>query len=255
MNCIGKYDLEHGRNQGDRYDFYSSCFVDEIAPSVDLLKGPHPSTDFYSSVAGVGRSGVRIHSIGEPGEDMKISVDFDYSVPTKKHPHGKRRLFGPSDGFQSSSGIMFDVLAKTDVTITEFDILLNSTETHEITVYAKKESHTGAPISDESLWTLLTPSPIPVKGRTANCKCNVKGFITWPMRQGERHAFYIAHEFANVVEDLKLKYGNPPEGATTDSTSFGNEDLDVFTGTGRAFPFDHPFIVPDRDFNGIVHCE
>lgn len=252
LQADGRYNLERGDNQGDKYDYYSSCGNDELAPSVDLMKGPFPNSDFYHSGNGLGRTGVRIYDISEPGQDMRIKVDFDYSVPTREKPHGKRRLFGPFDGIQSNSGIMFDIVAETDLTIVEFDIFLNSTSTHQINVYAKEGTHNGEFITDESAWTLLTPSPIPVTGR-GECKCKVNGFDWWPIRRGETAAFYISHEFANNAEDLKLVYGNAAEGRSVGGTAFGNDDLTVLTGTGRAFPFNHPFVVPDRDFNGVVH--
>mmetsp|Transcript_18015 Transcript_18015/g.39384 ORF Transcript_18015/g.39384 Transcript_18015/m.39384 type:complete len:1059 (-) Transcript_18015:148-3324(-) len=254
VQADGRFNLERRDNQGDEYDYYSSCRVDELGPSVDPMVGPFPNTDFYQIGTGLGRTGVRIYDIGDPGQQaMTFKVDLEYSVPTRQNPYGKRRLFGPFDGIQSSSGIMFDIQAQTDVTISEFDILLNSTDTHQISIYAKDGTHSGKFIEDESSWTLLTANPLPVAGRGPKCKCTVKGFTTWPIRGGQTSAFFIAHEFANNVDALKLIYGNAKKESKVGDVAFSNEDLAVLTGTGRAFPFGHPFIVPEREFNGVVH--
>jgi hypothetical protein len=137
------------------------------------------------------------------------------------------------NGFYSSSGNMFDIVAKNDVYITGFDITMSSFYTADIEVYFKPGSYSGYEYSPSS-WTLLgTASNITGGGSGVAVPLNLQLFAHIPA--GTSGAFYIT--CANYyVTYLSNQYG----------TGIGNvyvqdDNIQVKEGVSNYYAFGYPY--------------
>lgn len=85
LQADGEYDLEHGKNTGDRGDlWHAESKLKKLGPSSAVGKGPFPNTDSYQG--GVLRqTGIEIRDIGESGNIMSFTLVLPGSqLPSEK---------------------------------------------------------------------------------------------------------------------------------------------------------------------------
>ena len=265
VQADGKYHLEKGVNEGDAFDVFHGGLVDELGPPSDPNNpagGPFPNTAYVTPSRVLKDTGVRIYDISQAGPKMRFSVQFNYRTPSRNNPYGERKLYGPFDGNNKNSGVMFDMMSQTDMRITGFDVRMFSTKTHRFEVYYKYGTHIGHTNKKES-WTQLDDGNLNVQALGPSKKTPLTGFQAVPVSKNQKIAFFIAHtEQVLSRDDLYLAYSN---GQITDDIKdtwmnlvwFQNEDLVVFQGTGQGYhhEFINPNTFPARNPNVVVHYE
>lgn len=145
-------------------------------------------------------------------------------------------------GFQGSSerdGYMFDVVAKTDLTITSVDVNLKD-GTHDLWVYYRDGSHVGHEV-DPNDWALV--------GSAANVASNGSGVPTpvpitldLPMLNGKTLALYVTSSSST----MRSSHASNPVGNVTAE----NGDMQLLLGVGIDYAF--VSIHGTRRWNGIV---
>lgn len=138
------------------------------------------------------------------------------------------------------NGNMFDVVATNYITITDFEIL-QETSIVDYEIYYKTGTHVGAE-NNAAAWTLLGTA----NGVTANSTSSTK--IPIPINlnliPGQRMAFYV------TASDTGY-YVNYSIGSGVGNVFMEDENLRILEGTGNAYPFANVF--SPRIFNGIVN--
>ena len=265
VQADGKYQLEKGINEGDAFDVFHGDLVDELVPPSDPNNpagGPFPNTAYVTPSRVLRDTGVRIYDIIKAGPMMTFKVQFNYRTPSRNNPYGERKLYGPFDGNNKNSGVMFDMMPQTDMRITGFDVRMFSTKTHRFEVYYKYGTHVGHTNKKES-WTQLDDGNLNVQSLGPSKKTPLTGFQAVPVSKNQKVAFFIAHtEPVMSRDDLYLAYSNGQ--ITNDNKDtwmnqvwFQNEDLVVFQGTGQGYhhEFINPNTFPARNPNVVVHYE
>ncbi len=166
----------------------------------------------------------------ENSEELMLSTSCDSLLTTMAGGNGHR-------------GNMFNVTALHELTITKFDVHLDSFKTTNYRVYYQPASYYGTE-NNPSAWTLVghrdsvhakpphrpTPLTIPIN-------------ITIPA--GLTYSFYITSTFVN-------KNNNYTNGTTLGAPFQQDANLIVYEGCGIEYPFSGTPLAP-RKWNGRIH--
>ena len=224
LQADGGYDLENQRNNGDEFDLFHKGGVDFLAPSVNYMDGPYPSTDSYKD-AMPARTGILIHQIGQSDLSMSFSVNLMHELSS---------IFMGGNG---ASGTMFDVEPAKDINIRKIYLNLALNEP----VNAELWTRTGTHVSFENkpwLWQRIAVVPVDGKGRGRK-SCMDIGSMT--LNANTRYGFYI------LVTNGKFRYTN---GMGVGNVAASNEDLTLYEGAGLTRPFGK--VYNNRIWNGDI---
>jgi subtilisin-like proprotein convertase family protein len=143
------------------------------------------------------------------------------------------------DGGNGQAGNMFDLAAINDLTIDSFDIHMNAGVTGDAEIYFKTGTWVGSDM-DASAWTLLeTVTGVTSLGDNVPTPLNLDMGVA--VAAGETVAFYV------TLTDVGLAYTN---GTVTGALFASDDNMEVFEGAGKVYPFDNTF--EPRNFNGNI---
>ena len=137
-------------------------------------------------------------------------------------------------------GVMFDITATNTITITSFDVNLNSNTFPKMEIYYKYGSYVGFG-TDPSAWTLLgshdvvnnagagNGTPLPIGGLTINA--------------GDTYGIYVTSANATI----SINYSNIPPALTTYT------DINIVVNGGLAGEYPFNCTISNRMFNGTIH--
>ncbi len=150
------------------------------------------------------------------------------------------------DENNGQDGIMFDITAAVDVTITGFDCNLDLVDTYDLEIYAKQGSHVGFTMTPGS-WTLVGTAT-GVNGLGSNNPTSIPIVLNQAIAVGQTAAFYITSTDGNNVA-----YGQ------TGTTPLGNVagtdgNITVWDGTGKQYPFDTDFVARTPNITVYYDC-
>lgn len=197
LQADGGYDMEHGRDRGDRYDVWHAGNQYELTQSIDPLEGPFPNTDAYQSNNFI-QTGNRIFTIGAAADTM----DFSYQIIGQGAPPAAPSTLAAfaasydqidltwSDnadneiGFhveRHTEGGMFAVVATVGAGVTSYNDTGLSPST---TYYYRVSAYNGAGesgYSNEDWTTTNSPPPPPTapSGLTASTASDSAIDLTW----------------------------------------------------------------------------
>ena len=146
----------------------------------------------------------------------------------------------------SQDGIMFDVIAKTNISITCFEGNLGNVLGDEmiISIYAKYGSCIGSE-NNPSDWNLLgTSDVIIVNGLDVPTYIPIN--INFVILAGQKASFYIT---STLTGNYPTNYTNGTNGLGSVFSS--NNDLSVCEGFGKEYPFSTSY--EPRQFNGTIY--
>jgi len=154
-------------------------------------------------------------------------------------PNGLTTFYATDNG---QDGIMFDVVATTDITVVCFDSNWDP-GTYDAEIYYKTGTHVGFEVN-AAAWTLVgsttgavsngndIASPVPIN-------------ISVPIAAGQTVAFYITNTGIGSVDK------NYTNGTVVGALLASNANLSILEGTGKAYPFGTNYI--PRQFNGTIY--
>jgi hypothetical protein len=140
-------------------------------------------------------------------------------------------------------GVMFDIVATKNITISCFDVslILNSIGAYEI--YYKMGSYATDP-TNAGAWTLIGSNPnVSSLGSDVPSPMDIP--INLPIQAGQTVGFYITSTNPSAITGTR--YTNS---AGTNELIASNADLSVRGGVGKGYPFLGTF--NNRSFNGTV---
>lgn len=149
-------------------------------------------------------------------------------------------------GGNRQDGVMFDITARTPVTINGFDLNLSDTQSGNVglKIYTKNGTYAGFE-QNPSAWTLIDTviiyNPAPTGKPTA-----VPVSLNISISSGKAAAFYITVDTA--ISHAKLEYTN---GKVAGNVYCENYNLQFKEGIALAFPFGKTY--SPRVWNGIIH--
>ena len=224
LQADGAYDLENGRNNGDRFDLFHQDGVDFLAPSVNFMDGPYPSTDSYQNSRPV-RTGILIHQISHSAPSMTFSVNLMNEVSS---------AFLGGNG---ASGTMFDVLPARDINIRKIYLNLAVEETVNVELWTR----TGTHISFENEpWRWQRTAIVSVDGNGRGKKsCMDIGHLH--LNANTRYGLYF------LLTNGSFRYTN---GMGVGNTIASNEDVTLYEGVGLTRPFGR--VYQNRIWNGDI---
>ncbi|VEU42651.1 unnamed protein product [Pseudo-nitzschia multistriata] len=223
LQADGAYDLENRRNNGDEFDLFHKEGVDFLAPSVNFMEGPYPSTDSYQKIPA--RTGILIHQISHSAPSMSFSVNL------------MNELSSAFLGGNGASGTMFDILPVKDINIRKIYLNLAVDETVNVELWTR----TGTHISFENkpwLWQRSVVVSVDGNGRGKKSCMDIENL---PLNANTRYGFYL------VLTKGRFRYTN---GIAAGSVSVSNEDLTVYEGVGLTRPFGK--VYQNRIWNGGI---
>lgn len=224
LQADGDYDLEHGNNNGDKFDLFHGDGVNFLAPSINFVDGPYPSTDSYKNIMPV-RTGILVHEISQSDLSMSFSVNLMQELPS---------TFLGGNG---ASGTMFDVLPSRGIEIRKLYLNLAKEESVNVELWTR----TGTHVSYENkpwLWQRSSVALVEGNGRGKK-SCMDVGSLT--LNANTRYAFYL------VVTKGKFRYTN---GKGVGNVTASNNDLTIYEGAGLSRPFGT--VYNNRIWNGDV---
>ena len=222
LQADGNYDLEHKRNHGDRFDLFHGDAVDFLAPSINFIEGPYPSTDSYKNTMPV-RTGILIHEISPSDLTMSFSVNL------------MNELSSTFIGGNGASGNMFDVFAAKDVNIRKMYLNVAMEESINVELWMRTGTHVDYEYKPW-LWQRMAVARVEGNGRGKK-SCMEIGSLT--LNANTRYGFYI------VAPTGKFRYTN---GNGVGEISASNEDLTIYEGAGLSRPFTR--VYNNRIWNG-----
>ena len=179
----------------------------------------------------------------EPGGSLG-RVEWDYEICTSGGGGSgggctaATPLSTPFNNNNGQSGNMFDVVATSNIEVTDFDVNIAGTSTIEI--YTKTGTYQGFQ-GNAGAWTLVTTVPnVPSLGIGVPSPVNAN--INVPVSAGATQAFYV------TTTSGTMEYTN---GGAVGNVLASNGDLQILEGAGIAYPFAGTF--EPRDWNGILH--
>ena len=154
----------------------------------------------------------------------------------------------------SGFGIMFDVLAESNIMLEMVDVNLGSASQHHVEIYFKSGTHQGSEQSPEA-WSLVGAiSDIASSGVNALTPIPIDIDVT--IAAGHRAALYIAvtSSIPNPIGDsTHLLYTN---GSSLSNVLTSDPNIMVMEGTGFGIPSTMPFqggLFSPRKFNGALY--
>lgn len=224
LQADGNYDLERGNNNGDEFDLFHKGGVDFLAPSVNFVDGPYPSTDSYRQM-NPERTGIIIHDISKSDQIMSFSVNF------------LTELYTTFVGGTGAGGQMFDVLPKKDIIIQKLYLNLNVEGDTRVELWMRTGTHVGYEKNPLS-WARHSVVPVEGKGRGKKSCMNIENLHLY---KNTPYSFYL------VMTKGKFRY---TKGVEVGSISASNEDLTIFEGAGLTRPFSN--VYNKRIWNGNI---
>lgn len=141
-------------------------------------------------------------------------------------------------------GVMFDITAGVDVTVTGFDINLDAGGPYVFEIYAKPGTHVGFE-TNPGAWTLVGVVP-GVFGNGTNLPTPLPAALTVPIPSGTTTAFYITDVGTG-------NFVNYTTGLPTGTLVVNDGNISIFSGTGISYAFQFP--TPDRVPNITVNYQ
>lgn len=224
LQADGRYDLEKRENNGDAFDLFHKDGIDHLAPSINFIEGPYPSTDSYKDTMPV-RTGIWIHDIGKSDLSMTFQVTLMQEVST------------PFLGGNGASGNMFDVLPTKDIAIQKLYLNLDTEDDVQVELWTRTGTHVSY---EDKPWLWQRPAVVVVEGNGRGKKsCMHIADNALILNANTRYGFYL------VVATKKFRYTN---GMGVGSVVVENEDLTIYEGSGLTRPFGK--VYNNRIFNG-----
>jgi M6 family metalloprotease-like protein len=230
LQADGNYDLERGNNKHDAGDLFHGQGVSKLTPSKSN-SGPFPNTDSYQG-GNIRSSGWYIHDISNAGETMTFTLsDSEPKPPT---------IETTWDGDKTDYGAMFDISARTDLSIDSIEINVATTEKILVEVYTREGSaqHTH---DDGSGWKRLARKRISGRGKGNGTPISFNNPVD--VYEGDTQSFYV-----RLVEKPYLVYST---GDRFGKKAAKNDDMVIKEGYGKKSRFGSESTL--RIFNGLVH--
>jgi M6 family metalloprotease-like protein len=248
LQADGRYDLEHGRNHGDKGDLFHAGGKNSLAPSEYLLDGPFPNTDTYQR-GFVYKTDLLIYDISASAPTMKFSVkivggrtESPTAAPTKaptSAPTASERVLGTTfAGGNGAAGVMFDIKPLRDITIHELELHTKEPGFTLVEVWIRSGTHVNFE-KDPVEWQRLLATEIDAAGLDKRSPLDL-GSLS--LLAGETYGIFI------TLVSGGLRYTN---GDGVGQVAAQNDDLIVYEGVGKASPFGYSF--PKRIWNGNIH--
>ena len=150
------------------------------------------------------------------------------------------------DEDNGQDGIMFDITASTDVTITGFDCNLDDiSNLYDLEIYFKNGTHLGSTMTPGN-WTLIG-STTGVVGLGQNIATPIPIVLNQALANGQTGAFYITA--SNGVNIAYTQQGVTPIG----NIAAADANITVWDGTGKEYPFSTDYTA--RTPNITVHYD
>lgn len=141
-------------------------------------------------------------------------------------------------------GIMFDITAAVDVTITGFDFNMGATSPYDMEIYYKAGTHVGFE-ANAGAWT-LAGSAANVVGAGLDVPTSIPIALSVAIPAGQTYAFYIT----DTGTAANLDYTN---GTSVGAVAAADANITIYEGTGKNYPFDDDY--PARIPNTTVYYE
>ena len=125
-------------------------------------------------------------------------------------------------------GIMFDINATVDVTITGFDFNMGDITPYNMEIYFKVGTHVGFEMTPGA-WTLVGTAAN-VNGAGLNVPTSIPIVLNVPIPSGQTYAFYIT----DTGTAANLDYTN---GTAVGTIAATDGSITVYEGTGKDYPF------------------
>lgn len=135
------------------------------------------------------------------------------------HAESLTTTFASNNGY---AGNMFDIVTKNDITVTGFDVNVNTDTTIEI--YGKNGTHVGSETTPGD-WTLL--ATVPVVSAGPDNPTSLQDTINLSIPSGTTYAFYIVTTTGSYMDYTN---GSDPYGIYVE-----NADLEIHEGTGLGY--------------------
>lgn len=134
-------------------------------------------------------------------------------------------LYAENNG---QDGIMFDINAIVDVTITGFDFNMGAATPYDMEIYYKAGTHVGFEMTPGA-WT-LAGSAANVMGAGVNVPTPIPIVLNVPIPAGQTYAFYIT----DTGNAANLDYTN---GTVVGALYVTDGNINIYEGTGKDYPF------------------
>ncbi|CAN5326415.1 hypothetical protein BH09BAC5_BH09BAC5_00790 [soil metagenome] len=154
------------------------------------------------------------------------------------------QLATPYNQNNGQRGIMFDITALSNITISCFDVNM-ATGVTDVAIYYKVGTHVGFQ-TNAPAWTLIGTAPN-VNGLGTNLATYIPVNVNVAVTSGCTVAFYITR---TTVNGGIINYTN---GTFVGNVYAANVDMQVKDGTGKDYPFGASFT--PRRFNGTIHYD
>lgn len=155
----------------------------------------------------------------------------------------QQTLDSPPPWGNNRQGIMFDVAASNDVTITGFGIYpYQDMNDVPFEVYTRSGTYAGFE-SNPSEWTLIGTANVT---GAASELVDIPVTLSVSIESGASQAFYIT---STGPYNIRYRAATLPAG-----TAFiGDANIDILVGAGAIYPFD--ISTPQREFTGRIHYD
>jgi len=136
---------------------------------------------------------------------------------------------------------MFDIVAKRDIQIYDFDLhLVSALDTEHIKVFIRKGTHEGY-TDTAAAWSLIGSTNVQPQHRRTSIP--VGTFDPFVIEKSTRMAIYV------TATNPAMRYSG---GNAVGDVFASNDDLYLLEGTGKAYPFQEDGDYAPRVFNGSV---
>ena len=176
-------------------------------------------------------------------EDYPFDTVMPTSPPTEPLLSSARKLETTYSGTTGQSGIMFDVLAYADISITGFDINMGDNGVVQVDVLTKEGTLAGHE-RNCSAWSVIASIIVSGEGFGNSTYLNLE-MVSVPVRKDTVQAFYITQRSGSGI-----RYS---VGEHTGSLFVRDDSLAIFAGVGKSYPCGLTF--QNRVWNGGVHYE
>jgi hypothetical protein len=161
-------------------------------------------------------------------------------APTPDKPKELQTTYSSNNG---QAGNMFDLVAKSDIIVTSFDIHTNTKSSFNAEVYAKKSTGTyWGDRQNAAAWNLIGSGSVSGQGYGARTQLPPNMISSVSISRGNMQAFYITLTTANI------RYTN---GSAQGTVYKEDTNLQVLNGSGKSYKFGGTFTV--RVWNGVVY--
>ncbi|MEX0331212.1 MAG: M6 family metalloprotease domain-containing protein [Puniceicoccaceae bacterium] len=218
LQADGAYDLEQGRDRGDRYDTWHAGGNNELTVSVNPNTGPWPNTDAYQGNVFV-QTNNRIYDISASGPTMSFSYEV-VGTPTTP-PLAPSALVATSASYESidiswldnssdessfriersPDGIAWGEIASVATDVTGYtDTGLTPSTTYHYRVRASNIAGNSAYTSPDSATTAPPPPPPAApSGLVATTDSDAAISLSWLDNSNNEDAFILRRTTDNVT--------------------------------------------------------